>query len=276
MNDLERLLYLPERARAVIVTRAIVALHALWIVLSRFCLPDLFFWPREFWSGVAHETVLRYGWLTEIPERALFVALLILLPIAIWSRAASILSAVLLYHFAPLEDAIIGWPGPYLRGLTVDVVALAILALSPPSRSMPSGNFRWPILLVRFAVAAQYTFSTVAKLRATGIDWFSADNISNVARIYQMIGVAPHAELVIQHRPLAFIIGAGWFVLSIGIAVAVVSRRAAAVVTPLMALAHMAAAFLFGIVWLAAPLLLVFIEFGQRTTPNSSIQRASA
>ena len=276
MNALQRLLYLPASRRNVVATRAIIALHALWILLSRWCLPNLLGWPEAFWSGVSDTTHLRYGWLSGVPERALFIVLIVLLPFAIWSRAASLGSALLLYHFAPLEDAMIGWPGPYLRGLTVDVLALAILAFAPGIRSGPDPNFRWPVTLVRFAVAAQYTFSTIGKLRTVGLEWFSAENIQDLARLLQIVAAPPHPDAVIRHPALALAIGAGWFILSISMIGAVVSRSTATVVVALVAIAHIAAAFLFGIVWLAAPLLLVFIDFDQRATPNSSAQRASA
>jgi hypothetical protein len=277
MKPVQDFLFAPAGSRGIVATRVIVALHALWIVLSRPCLPSLFAWPHEFWAGVPAATLTRYAWSGGSIERPLFILLILLLPAAVFSRACSLTCSVLLYHFAPLEDAMIGSPGPGVRGLTVDVLALAILAFAPAIRRREtSGDYRWPVILVRFAVASQCTFATVAKLRVTGIDWFSGGNIEGLAHTFKLLGIAPHPDPVIGHPMLAWLIGAGWLIISIGMMAAVLSRWTAGVVVPLTAAAHVAAAFLFGIVWLAAPLLLVFADFDQRVTPNSSAHRASA
>lgn len=247
-------------ARQLIATRVIVVVHALWIVLSR---PAL-------WSiAPPRELAMRFGWLFDASiERVLFIALVVLLPLALFSRAASFGAALLLYHFAPLEEALAHSGDPFMHGLTADVLALAVLAFVPRVRD--AANVRWAITLVRFGVAAPYVFSVVAK----GLRWFSGPNIADVARTFALIGVAPYANVVIDHAAVAWLIAIGWLVISIGMLAAVFSRRVAMFIVPVAALAHVAAIPLFGVIWLAAPLLLVFVDYS--ATSNSSAQRASA
>ena len=263
MSALERLFFSPASARGIVVARIIVVAHALWIVLSR---PSLWVVPPP------RELALRFGWLLDVAtERALFIALILAIALALFSRVASFTAAILLYHFAPLEEALARSGDPFMYGLTADVLALAVLAFVPRVRKAePSGDFRWPIVLIRATVVAPYLFSIVAK----GIGWFTGPNLADVARTFDLIGAAPAAHLVIDHPAFAWMIAIGWLLVSIGMPLAVVSRRVARVVVPIAALAHLAAIPLFGVIWLATPLLLLFIDYS--ATPNSSAQRASA
>jgi hypothetical protein len=263
MSALERVFFSPASTRGIVAARIIVVAHALWIVLSR---------PSLWVVNPPRELALRFGWLFDVAtERSLFIALIVFLAMALFSRAASLAAAVLLYHFAPLEGALARSGDPFMYGLTADVLALAILAFVPRIRNAePSGDFRWPIVLIRATIAAPYLFSVVAK----GIAWFSGPNIANVARTFDLIGVAPAAHLVIDHPVLAWLIAIGWLLVSIGMPIAAVSQRVARFVVPSAALAHLAAIPLFGVIWLATPLLLLFIDYS--ATPNSSAHRASA
>jgi hypothetical protein len=258
-----------DDAGTLFLVRCIVALHALWIVVSRPCLPSLFTWPAAFWGRALPGTAMRYGWFaSSSTEWSLWFVLIIALLVSPFQRIASLVASLLLYHFAPLEDAMIGAAGPFVHGLTVDVLALAVAAFAVD-------RMMWPVVLVRFSVASQYAFATVAKLRASGLGWFSATNIRDIARTFELTSIAPHPRIVIDHPAVAFTCGAGWFLLSLAVIAAPFSRRAARVTIPLLGVAHLFAAFLFGIVWLAAPLLLVFIDRHPAATSNSSSQRAS-
>jgi hypothetical protein len=258
-----------EGERTIFATRAIIAIHALWIVGSRPCLPSLLRWPAEFWLYAPAGAAARFGWWLGSAEWVLWVAMIAAIAISPFHRIASFAASLLLYHFAPLEDVIIGSPGPYVRGLTVDVLAFAILAFG-------ADGLRWSITLVRFIVASQYTFATVAKLRVAGLHWFSGENMQDMARTFRFTGIAPHPEVVIGHPAVAAVIGWGWLALSTAVIAAPFSRRIARVVVPLLAVAHVVAAAIFGIVWLAAPLLLVFANWDHVARSNSSIQRLSA
>ncbi len=218
------------------LARIVVAAHALWLVGSRPCLPAVLEWPTELWAGTPTGISLRYLWLfTPGVERLLYAALALALILAIFgvaTRASCVGAALLLYHFAPLEDVFSVAYGPYVRGLTADVIVLAILGFAPSQR-------RWPLTLLRCVVASQYVFSTVSKLHVAGMSWFQGENIRDLAILFDRLQVAPHAHTIIEHPTL---------------------RPAAMIVVPLAALAQIAAVPLFGIVFLGAPLLLVFVE----------------
>jgi hypothetical protein len=241
--------------------RIIVAAHALLIVAWHWSLPSLFTWPRELWAGAPPRAALRYLWLfPPRVEAILYMLLALALLCALLGAAARVscfAAAILLYHFAPLQDVFINASGPFAGGLTVDVLALVILAAAPEGR-------RWPPTLIRAAVASQYLFSTVAKLRIAGIGWFGGDNIRDMAILFDRLGLAPYARVVAAHPALAWSIGIGWLLITLGMAAAPFSRPAARIFVPLAALAHVAAVPLFGIVYPGAPLLLLFVDWPQR------------
>lgn len=254
--------------------RRIVAAHALWMVLSRPFLPGLLLWPEEFWSGARAGTALRFVWMLPMPvEWALYGLLAVLLALVVAGvapRIASVGAAILLYHFAPLEDAFIGAPGPYMRGLTGDVLALAMAGFAPPAAG-------WTLPMIRFTVAAPYFLSTVAKLQLVGLSWFAGPSVRDTAATLNLIRDVRYAESVMTSPALATFIGALWFAVTVGMIFAPFSRRAAAVVVPAAAIAHLAAIPLFGVIWLGTPLLLVFLPFAQKNdTENASAQSASA
>jgi hypothetical protein len=83
--------------------------------------------------------------------------------------------------------------------------------------------------------------------------------------------------MVIDHPALAWAAGIGWLLISLGMALAPFSRMARRIVAPLAAIAHILAVPMFGVVYLGAPLLLLFVDWPQRSgTENSSAQRLSA
>ena len=239
------------------LARIVVAAHALWLVASRPCLPVVLDWPTELWAGTPAGISLRYLWLfTPLFEHLLYAALALALILAIFgiaTRASCISAALLLYHFAPLEDVFTVAYGPYVRGLTADVLVLAILGFAPPQR-------RWPLTLLRCVVASQYVFSTVSKLHVAGMEWFRGENIRDLAIMLDGLHAAPRAHTIIDHPWLASAVALAWLLISLGMAATPFFRHAAMIVVPLAALAQIAAVPLLGIVFLGAPLLLVFVD----------------
>lgn len=256
--------------------RILLAAHALAIIAMRPTLPSLFTWPRELWAGVQPGTALRYLWLFSPGLEMIFYALLaIALLCALFgfaARTACFIAAILLYHFAPLDDVFINASGPYSHGLTVDILGLVILAVAPATR-------RWPIVLIRAAVASQYVFSTIVKIKIAGLGWFGSENIRDIAILFDRLGLAPRARVVIEHPALASAIGFGWLVITLGMAATPFSRAAARVVVPSLALAHVGAIPLFGIFYPGVPLLLLFVEWPQGSAerrPGSQPHAADA
>ncbi len=180
-------------ARNLAVARILVAAQALWILLSR-DYPGIAGLPREFWAdvplGIQWRFLLFHG--HQGLETALYWSAALALACAmlgVWSRFSCLAAAVLLYHLAPLE-AVIWQPTVYARGLTVPVLALAVLslgrcddALALPRRARrtpptsPELDYSWQLRLAQLFVCQMYLFSAFAKLDRVGLSWVSADNI---------------------------------------------------------------------------------------------------
>jgi hypothetical protein len=248
-----------------LAARVVIAAHALWIVLSRLDLPTLARWPPELWAGVPEVLRVRYGIVPAIEPYA-FILLLVALAVALvgpFARLGCFLSAVLLYHFAPFEELLTTTTGPYLHGLTLSVLGLAVLAFArePAPDDAPSSHFRWPVALLRLLLALPYLFAGFAKLRFVGLDWASAENIQAMARVFMTFESAPPwAGAVVASAGAAGALGAFLLFVDLAFVAAALSRRAAAVLVPLAVVAHVLQLQVFGVAALSAPLLLVFVD----------------
>ena len=129
----DRFWFAPASPVNLAAARIVICVHALWILASR-NLPATSSLPEAFWVGVPQADRWRYLIFPghESFERVLLgaaVLALVAAALGIWARTACAVSALLLYHLAPLET--IYWtPAPYERGLTVDVLVLVVLAAS--------------------------------------------------------------------------------------------------------------------------------------------------
>jgi len=179
----------PEPALNLAFARLIFAAHALWVLLSR-DLPANSALPAEFWQGVDRSDLWRYlifpghaG--VESVLQGVAVITLLLATLGITARTACFLSALLLYHLAPLET--IYWtPNPFQRGFTVDVLCLFTLSCSrcadalrlggsPPTA--PSADYCWPLRLVQLHLAQVYLLSGTSKLVLAGVQWLDPANL---------------------------------------------------------------------------------------------------
>ena len=183
----------PEAAGNLAIARILVALHSLWILLSRdyAAMADV---PGIFWRHASEASRLRYlivpgagdidALLQGIAAMALIAAIVGVAP-----RVACFLAGVLLYHLAPYETLI--WQAaPDARGLTLAPIALLVLAASPSGdafslwprrkRRSPaelSAHYGWALRLVQMQVVAIYFFSAIGKVQRTGLDWGSAERM---------------------------------------------------------------------------------------------------
>jgi len=211
----DHVFFRPAGPLGIRAARVILSAHALWLLLSRPDLPELAAWPDVFWNVAPSLLRVRFGMLLPvIAERGLFllahVSLLACL-LGLRPRVTGLASAVLLYHFAPFEEAIVGLPHTSFGGLTVAVLGLAILAFADPpaADAAPSPEHRWPLALVQLLVVCGYFFPMLAKLRYSGPGWFTGENISNYALGNWGITGAPWALFVAGHEWAARAIAAG-------------------------------------------------------------------
>jgi hypothetical protein len=184
-----RAFFSPEPALNLACARVIFAAHALWVLLSR-DLPALSSLPPEFWVHVDPSELWRYFIVPGHPEleyglQTLAMVALSCATLGVFPRTACFISALLLYHLAPLETSY--WsPNPYQRGLTVSVLALFTLSFSRcgdalrvggGSHQEPSPIYCWPLRLVQLHLAEVYFFAGYTKLARVGIHWMDPSNL---------------------------------------------------------------------------------------------------
>lgn len=263
----ERVWFAPAHPLCLSACRVILCAQALWILLSRPDLPDLARWPREFWVLTDRFLPLRFGLGLPAPfEWALFVALHVSLLAALLGlrpAATCFLSALLLYHFAPFEEAIAGLPHTAFGGLTLPTVGLLLLSFARPGpwRGAPSGENRWPFALIQLLFALSYLFPTLAKLRFSGLDWYTADNIRYYLLGNHTVTGAPLALAVAAQPLLCAAVAAGTLLLEALSPLVVVSWRFALAFVPAALLFHLGILLTIGYFFPSLPLLLLLLPW---------------
>jgi hypothetical protein len=154
------------------IARSLVALEALWILLSRdyagmWSVPDVF-WRAPVaagrWRYLLSPSLASVDRVLEVVAALLLVAIVA----GIAPRACSFVAAILLYHLAPLETAI--WSlGPEARGMTLAPTCLLVCAAD-----LDDG---WSLRLVQLLVVEIYLFSAIGKLERSGLSWGSAEHM---------------------------------------------------------------------------------------------------
>ena len=187
----DRFWFAPEAARNLAAARIILAAQAAWILLSR-DIPALSALPAAFWAEVPESARWRFLIFEGRPRpgglacrRSRSWAGVRMLgcaraPPACWPRSCSItLSRVETLFFTP---------SPWAKGLTLPVLGLLTLSLSPcaavwsmggrgQADRKSSAEHGWPLRLVQLLVCQPYLFSGIAKLKSAGLLWASPDNI---------------------------------------------------------------------------------------------------
>jgi hypothetical protein len=261
--------YRPAGPLSLIVARALVCSNALWILLSRPDLPHVLAWPEAFWVHVP--PFVRWRFLDfglPLPAEAALYGLaclaLVSTLLGFLPRISALAAAVLLYHFAPLESVFSIHTGPHFRGLTVPILALFLLAFAETPRlgAAPSSEFRWPLVLVRLEFAFSYLFAGVAKLLLVGWSWASAANIQGLVLSMALPGAEPPwAAAAAASQAACWAIGIGGMLMDFAVVGAVLRPRAALLLVPVLLVAHFAIRMVFGVLFLAQPLLFVFLDW---------------
>jgi hypothetical protein len=277
----ERFWHRPESARNLAVARVLLAGTALWVVLSRAALPEVAALPGELFLRVSPERRLRFLMvLGPGVEKALFAALHVTLLgalLGVLPRLSCLASSVLLYHFAPFET-IIRSPNPYLRGLTIPTLGLAILAAAPCAdvlrlrwgRRDPAPpaapRYRWALALVQVVFCQVYLFAGYAKLVTSGLSWTAPENMRGyLLLLNQGLTGAPEATFgyTLAQVPSAITaLALAGLVFELSFPLVLVSRVARWILLPLAVLFHLGNSVLFRIAFQNLPLLLMFVDWG--------------
>jgi hypothetical protein len=278
----DRFWFAPETARNLAAARIVLAAQALWILLSR-DIPALSALPAPFWTDVPASARWRFLIGEGHPglERALqavAVAALVSVLLGVAARASCLVAALILYHLAPLET-LFYTPSPWAKGLTLPVLGLLTLSLSPCADVLRVGGRRtnitggaehgWPLRLTQLFACQPYLFSGIAKLQSAGLGWASAENMRAwllLANQDDQLAVFRAPGLWLADRPaLCAAMGALGLAMDLGFILVLFSRRSRWVLLPAAVLFHAAILVTQNYAFLSAPLLLLFVDWGPRT-----------
>jgi hypothetical protein len=266
----DRFWFQPRSPAGLIAARTIVAANAFWVLLSLGDLPDVSSWPPEFWASVDGFLRARYlvGVLPTAAEYGLYALLhlaLLAALLGIRPRAACLVSGLLLYHFAPLQELFLSHVGPFFGGLTLPTLALLVLAATetPTLGAAASPEFSWPLRLIQVLITFNYLFAGYAKLFYSGPSWVSADNIrETLYRIGTWGPTAPPWTAFLAAQPALLWTIAGLTIpLELLFPLVLFSRTAARILVPATLIAHLLVIPAFGLFFYNIPLLLLFADW---------------
>jgi len=269
-----RFFFEPEEPANLAMARVLLALTALWIVLSRNDLPSLLEFPRANWGTIPIERRIRFAILLPAGvERVLWWLLhltLVATVAGVATRWMALASGLLLYHFAAFET--IFWSGnPYLRGFTIPALGLLIVAASAsggafrPRGDDESWEQRWPLALIQLLFVQIYFFAAWAKLVTSGVEWMGAANIQRYVLALDQIFTYRNGtfggNLILASPALATATGVCGMLLDVLFPLVLFSRRARWILLPLAAFFHLANGIVFHIWFQNAWLLLLFVDW---------------
>jgi hypothetical protein len=275
----DRVWFAPGSPRNLAAARIVIALHALWIVLSR-DYAGISGLPADLWSGVTAFDRVRYAIVPGHPmvERALTVVAIVALVAVVCgvaTRISCLGAALLLYHLAPFET-ILWTTSPYERGLEISTLSLVVLSIAPcadvwsvtarrEGQRHALWEYHWPLLLIQLFVAQIYLFSGWSKLFRVGWSWVSAENLRHWLLLFnQEDQIAVFRGLgtwLAGHPALCLLIAIGSLTLDLTFIVVLVWKRARTIYVPLAAAFHVGIFFSMNIAFLNLPQLLVFLDW---------------
>lgn len=273
----DRFWFAPASARSLAVVRIVTALEALWVLLSR-DFAGISALPAAFWDGVRGTTRWRFLLFPghqglELALTVLAALLLLAVAIGLRPRLAALGAALLLYHLAPLES-IVWTPSPHGRGLTLATLTLLACAAAPSGDALawrargtpaPSWRYGWPLRLVQCWLVAVYFWSGVGKLRASGVAFASADNMTRWLRMMsEFDGLAVHTTIgtwLAGHGTVAAGLGALALLFELASPLALVSRRLRPWFGVIAIGFHLTIVYAMNITLNSWPLLVAFFEW---------------
>lgn len=281
--------FAPESAMNLAAARIVLGLQSLWILLSR-DIPALSGLPAGFWSEVAPSARWRYLLFEGHPRLELLLQSMALLALAgvvlgIRPRLCCALSGLLLYHLAPLET-LFYTASPWATGLTIVVLGLVVLAVSPCDRALalrraPADcepwEYGWPLRLLQLFVAQPYLFSGWAKLMNAGPAWAAPANMRAwllLSNQDDQLAVFTAPGLWIADRPaLCLLMGVAALLFDLLFVVAVFRPRWRRVMVPAAVLFHLGILFTQNYFFLSMPLLLVFVDWSEMRRRSTALRQ---
>jgi hypothetical protein len=247
--------------------RIIVALNALWLLLSRPDLPVVTSLPHGFWSHVT--AAQRWRFLAfSMPssvESVLYAVLVVALLCVLANfrvTTSAVIASVLLYRFAALEPLVSSTGLLWFQCFTHPVLFLLVIAAAS-GRNRSAFDDRWAVGAMRGLFALYYFLCGFEKLTFAGLRWMTASNIRRLLESQEARGIfhTPLASAVASSDVLCQLIAVGTVALEILFPLVLVSRRARRILVPAALLGHAGIALALGLLFLNTPLLLLFADF---------------
>jgi hypothetical protein len=253
--------------------RIIVAVYSLAILLLHPTLPSLAGWPAVFWKPIPRTLLLRFGYfrLNETLEWILFGMLLLAIVAVMFGvllRFTAFAAGLLLYHFAPLGAMLAAGDWIGMGGLTVPTIFMFALWAADE-------NDCWPVTLAQLFIALSFLLSGMSKMLYTSWRWYTGPNIRQLALAYWSLSPRPAALWLATHEWAAWCVALGSAALDLLFIFAVFYKPARWVVIPLAIAALIVRSAVFGLHWLAAPLLLLFIVDWRQCAESPWIRSSS-
>jgi hypothetical protein len=290
-----RAFFSPQPALNLAAARVIIALHALWVLLSR-DIPAMSALPQEFWANIGSAERWRYLVIpghpgVEYAVQWITVAALVCVILGLLPRLSCFVSGLLLYHLAALET--LYWTAnPFQRGFTISVLALLTLSFSRCGDALrlgapevaPSAQYCWPLRLIQFHLANAYFLSGISKLLRVGISWLEPQNLREWFLLFsqqdQVIREGPMfnnlAPWFADHQILCAIAGLFGVVANICFIATPFSRSARRILVPDAAFFHVIVLFSMNIFWNNIIQLLIYVNWSwlvERLTGRIGLQR---
>jgi hypothetical protein len=256
--------------------RVIVALNALWLVLSRPDLPELSLWPSQFFNHIPRAASIRF-FAFRIPagiEWMLYVilaGLLIAVAFGVQTRFTALAAALLLYRFAALEPLVGTISGLWFTCFTHLVLGLLFIAAAGGKNRRPYDD-RWPVAAFQALFALYYFFCGLSKITTGGLRWATPANFraAILAQQTREIFWTPWADRIASNSGLCLILGITTLALELLFPLVLISRRARIVIVPATLLGHIGIALSMGLLFLNWPLLLIYVDWGASPARASS------
>jgi hypothetical protein len=250
----ERLWFEPARPLGLGVTRAVIFVGALWL------------YRRSDYAAYASVSPLFSGasWFRPPiapPEwmhafRVVWIASLAFACVGLFTRVATAVAFVLGAYLLGIE----GNFGRVHHNDLPMVIAFGVFAASRAGDAFsldrlrrrrdaePDAEYRWPLRAVQLTLVMVFFAAGVAKLRISGLEWVTSDNL-RLRLIERSYGTFPAPEhgLLLANSPLAcHALAAATMLIELLYPLALVSRRARAVLVPASLLMLAGFAIFFG------------------------------
>lgn len=248
--------------------RIVVAVNAIWLLLSRPDLPELTSWPSLFFAHLTLARRIRFAlfpWPASV-ERILLillVALLVAVAAGVRVRLSAFGSALLLYHLGALEPLVGSIGLVWFACYTHIFFGLLFIGIASGRKREPYDD-RWPVVALQTLFALFYFLSGLSKLYSPGF-WATSENMRALVLAQQTREIfwTPLAGWFVSSQRACLVAAVLTLVVELAFPLVLFSRRARMLLVPAALAGHFGIAMTMGLVFLEAPLLLIYVDWAR-------------